>query len=106
MTTTSGASSWASAMPVGDRAGLAGDVEPVGLGERAGEPLADQLVVVDQQDGGHGLPGCRLPASSGRLAVGSRVGEPTRTVTRVPGRSGVGSSTTQLGTDAARSARA
>ena len=57
VTTTSGSTSLARAMPSATEPRLAGDVEPVGLGEGAGEALTDQLVVVDEQDGGHGHPG-------------------------------------------------
>ena len=42
-----------------DRGGLAGDVEPVGLREGPGQPLADQLVVVDEQHGRHQASGDR-----------------------------------------------
>ena len=62
VTTTSGAAP-RPGPALGDRGRLAGDVETVGLGEGAGETLTDQLVVVDQQHGGHGHPGSS-PASS------------------------------------------
>ena len=53
MSTTSGTSSAASAMPRATVVGLADDLEVVGAGERGSHAVEEQRVVVDEQDAGH-----------------------------------------------------